>query len=171
MHRESYDLMKKFAKGYLDAKKDEKLTILDIGALDINGTYQDLFKVFPKWKYFGVDFQPGKNVSILLNDPLDWTEKIQTEHADVLISGQAIEHMPLFWKVFKEMKRVLKKGGLMCIIAPSRGPEHRQPVDCYRFLPDGFMALCDETGGLTVIECRLYDKGVWGDTVLVARKK
>jgi hypothetical protein len=40
-----------------------------------------------------------------------------------------------------EMARVLKKKGLLCIIAPNGFGEHRHPVDCYRFFTDGMVAL------------------------------
>ena len=39
------------------------------------------------------------------------------------------------------MVRVLRPGGHIFLIAPSRGPEHRYPQDCWRFYPDGYRAL------------------------------
>jgi len=77
----------------------------------------------------------------------------------------------------KEIARILKPGGLCCIIAPSGGPEHKYPVDCWRFFPDGLRALAHYVD-LEVLEARRPEetKGldpasdIWADTVLIARK-
>lgn len=50
----------------------------------------------------------------------------------------------------QEMARVLKKDGLLCVIAPNGFGEHRYPVDCWRFFSDGMIALARYTS-LTVI--------------------
>ena len=43
--------------------------------------------------------------------------------------------------LFSELVRVTKPGGLIYINAPSNGPVHRYPVDCWRFYPDSGFAL------------------------------
>lgn len=76
-----------------------------------------------------------------------------------------------------EISRVLKPGGLACIIVPSGGPEHRYPLDCWRFYPDGMRALAN-FGRLLVEDVRTQWEGfndpegsdLWRDSVLVARK-
>ncbi len=52
-----------------------------------------------------------------------------------------MEHVEFFWITFLEVARVLREGGICCMIAPSGGPEHRYPVDCWRYYPDVFRAL------------------------------
>jgi hypothetical protein len=73
------------------------------------------------------------------------------------------------------MIRVLKPGGLIFLIAPSRGPEHRYPQDCWRFYPDGYRALA-KFGRCELLEVTTdwephEDAGSapWGDTVGVFR--
>jgi hypothetical protein len=39
------------------------------------------------------------------------------------------------------MLRILRPSGLLYINAPSNGPYHRYPVDCWRFYPDSGLAL------------------------------
>jgi SAM-dependent methyltransferase len=95
----------------------------------------------------------------------------------VLISGQAFEHIEFFWLTMLEIARVLKPGGICCLIAPSGGFEHKYPVDCWRFYPDGFLAL-SRFAGFTTLECFYRtessdysdDSNLWQDTVLVAQK-
>jgi hypothetical protein len=71
----------------------------------------------------------------------------------------------------------LRSKGLIFLIAPSRGPEHLYPVDCWRFLPDGYRALAKYSGGVEVVEVETdrerrvaLDGPDWGDTVGVFRK-
>src|ERR1700758_690440 len=74
------------------------------------------------------------------------------------------------------MCRIVRPGGLIFLIAPSRGPEHRYPVDCWRFYPDGYRALA-RFGGMTLSEVSTDwephlapDSAMWGDTVGVFEK-
>src|SRR5262249_22005563 len=96
---------------------------------------------------------------------------LASQSVDVVISGQALEHIEYFWITFLDMVRVLKRGGKMFLIAPSRGPEHRYPVDCWRFYPDGFRALA-RFGRVNLIEVSTdwepdaaEGSAAWGDTV------
>ncbi len=175
MHQSSLHFMEQFCNTYLEPFKGKELTIYDLGSADINGSYRPFFSE-ETWKYQGIDLAPAKNVDIVLKDPYHWKE-ISSGSADVFISGQALEHTELFWLVFLEIYRVLKPGGLCCLIAPSSGHEHRFPVDCYRFFPDGFQAVA-RYASLTTLECRMATgeegfvdgSAVWKDTVLVARR-
>ena len=74
------------------------------------------------------------------------------------------------------MCRVVRPGGLIFLLAPSRGPEHRYPVDCWRFYPDGFRALA-KWAGVRLLEVSTDweedsspDSAPWGDTVGVFRR-
>jgi SAM-dependent methyltransferase len=117
----------------------KKIKVLDVGSYGVNGTYKDLFDE-SKFHYTGLDMEEGPNVDIALKNPYDWNE-IGTDSFDVVISGQAFEHIEFFWITMSEMTRVLKKDGLLCVIAPNGFGEHRCPVDCYRFFSDGMIAL------------------------------
>lgn len=166
LHRSSYEKMKNFVSSYL--KKDSALMILDVGAQDVNGTYRPLFN-HEGWQYFGCDTAPGTNVDIVLKDPYNWSD-IATASFDVVISGQAFEHIEYFWLTMLEIARALKEGGMCCLIAPSGGPEHRYPVDCWRFFPDGWRALA-RYSQLEVVETYVDTSAdTWLDSILIARK-
>ena len=178
MHKSSMDKMLAFRNKYLDSKKNEALLILDLGSLDVNGSYREYFDhaLGADWTYRGIDMTPGKNVDIVLKNPYNWRE-IKSNSVDVLISGQAFEHIEFFWISVLEIFRVLKPGGLFCLIAPSSGHEHRYPVDCWRFYPDGFSALA-KFAQLDVLEVKTqwkshgYTDGSdeWQDSMIVCRK-
>ena len=74
------------------------------------------------------------------------------------------------------MARVLKPGGLIFLLAPSRGPEHRYPQDCWRFYPDAYRALAKYTG-MELLQVSTDwephadpESAPWGDTVGVFRQ-
>jgi SAM-dependent methyltransferase len=158
--------MQVLVQEYLDPKKP--LEIIDIGSLDVNGSYKPLF-ANPLWHYQGIDLEAGNNVDIVLESP--YTLPLPDDAIDLVISGQAFEHVEFFWEAFKEIVRVLKPNGLAFIIAPSRGPEHRYPVDCWRFYPDGFRALAKYAGvhclaaSTDWINTPQGRTSQWGDTV------
>jgi SAM-dependent methyltransferase len=167
--------MKLFRDRYLGEPTSPPLRVLDIGSQDINGSYRELFEG-SRWHYVGADSAPGKNVDIVLTSPYRWNEFADSEF-DVVICGQAFEHIEFFWITMLEIGRVLKPGGLCCIIAPGSGFEHRRPVDCWRFYSDGMQALArwarlDVLQATTQWESEHHPDGsdIWKDSVLIASK-
>lgn len=112
-------------------------SILDVGSMDVNGTLRQ-FAPNPS-EYIGVDLSPGPGVDIILKEPGD----LPFEHGrfDLTVSTSCFEHDPTFWMTFLSMCCVTKSGGFVYISAPSNGPVHRHPVDCWRFYPDAAVAL------------------------------
>jgi SAM-dependent methyltransferase len=176
VHVTSFEKMRAFRDEYL-ARDNRTLTILDVGSGSEAGdrSYRDLF-VGSNYQYTGLDLASGPNVDLTPSDPFDWQE-VPTDSFDVVISGQTFEHDPYFWITAAEMARVLRPEGLVTIVAPSKGRVHRFPLDCWRFYPDSWAALCTYVGLELVEVCaeptswRLVIPGrVWGDTMMVARK-
>jgi SAM-dependent methyltransferase len=174
MHQSSFEKMAEFLDRYYSNDGIVR-TVLDFGSKDVNGTYRSLFPP-ENWKYLGLDLEEGENVNLVPKDPYRWNE-VKNGTMDLVISGQALEHIEFPWKIFETIKRILKPNGLCCVIAPSAGPEHKHPVDCWRFYPDGMKSLCKHAG----LECleantdwnpKKYKDGsaLWKDTLLLARK-
>ena len=170
MHNSSYQHMQRLVATYL--RPEQAIRAIDIGSYDVNGSYRALFGQ-SKWHYTGVDLEAGPGVDIVLKSP--YHLPFRTGSVDVIVSGQAFEHIEHFWMTWMEMQRVLREGGLIFLIAPSRGPEHRYPQDCWRFYPDGYRALA-KLGNFELLEVQTdwqphEDAGsaAWGDTVGVFR--
>lgn len=167
--------MRKFVDKYLIDYRSKSLKILDIGSQDINGSYKPLFDN-PGWEYSGLDMVEGKNVDVAIKDAYDWKE-VRSNTYDIVISGQVLEHVEFFWVTMCEITRVLKNGGLCCIIVPSSGVEHKYPLDCWRFFPDGVKALA-RFAKLEIIDAyNCWDPPIiegeaneWKDTVLICKK-
>lgn len=137
MHTSSMKRMEWFAKCFLQGS--QKLNVLDVGSYNVNGCYKEFFDT-ARFEYVGLDMEAGPNVDIVPSSPYQWKE-LNDDKFDVVISGQALEHIEFFWVSIAEMVRVTKEGGLICIIAPNGFGEHRYPVDCWRFFTDGMVAL------------------------------
>jgi SAM-dependent methyltransferase len=152
---------------YIDPEKPQ--LIVDIGARDWAkkgcGTYKYFIKghdyaLSDKWEYLGVDVDAGINVDVVMPDP--FTIPLETDSADVVISGQCFEHCENPFKLMAEMARICKPGGYVFVVAPFRCNEHKRPLDCWRFLPDGWRSLFRESG-LTCLEAYLMTVGETGE--------
>jgi SAM-dependent methyltransferase len=111
--------------------------ILDIGALDINGSLRSAAP--PNAVYVGLDIQAGAGVDVTyeVGKPLPF----KPNEFDACVSTFCFEHDAFFWNTFVEVCQVLKPGGYFYLNAPSNGPYHRFPVDNWRFYPDAGLAL------------------------------
>lgn len=156
MHKSSFHKMKQFCDTYLERGKSYR--VLDIGGygedyndagLNHSGSYANLFHGS---QYETLNPENNPNTTFCVKEAYNWKE-VPDNYADVVISGQTLEHVPFFWITMLEIHRVLKPGGLVCIIVPSGGEEHKYPLDCYRFYNDGMAALA-ESCGLEVLEVK-----------------
>lgn len=148
----------------LEAK--ERLLVLDVGGADVNGSYRDIFSA-PQFTYLAADIASDQGVDIVLEEP----NRLPLDDAsmDIVLCGQMLEHCEFFWLTFSEMVRVLKPGGYLFLIAPSSGPEHRYPVDCYRFYPDSYRALA-RYANCRLVDIWLDERGPWKDLVGVFQR-
>lgn len=139
--------MQWFIDNYLDKKPRR---VLDIGSCDANATYKNLFPQ-AGLEYVGLDMADGPNVNFVPPNPYIWHE-LSDNSFDVVINGQAFEHIEFFWLTMLEMARVLRVGGMICLIAPRGFNRHRFPVDCWRFDADGLVALA-RWSNLEILHC------------------
>jgi SAM-dependent methyltransferase len=162
--------------GFDAVSGNRPLRVLDLGAMAYaaQDSYRPLFDP-PHFEYAGLDVVAGPNVDVVVADPHCWDE-VPTASFDVVVSGQALEHDALFWVTLAEISRVLRPGGWTCLIAPSTGPVHRFPLDCWRFYPDAGEAMF-AWAGLESVECivemttRGKGQGIeWQDMMAVGRK-
>ena len=134
MHTESFQLMEKFV--LILKQRLPKGRVLDVGSLDVNGTYKQLFL---DYEYIGLDLCVGNNVDLVSKGPYDFG--LESESFDVVISGNTLEHVEMPWLWVLEIDRVLKSGGYVCCITPYKQNYHPYPVDCWRILKDGVEAI------------------------------
>ena len=175
MHQSGMSLMVDFVKQY----KLESACVVDMGSCDVrvrpiiknfeivnDDVYGNYRCLFPKGKYIGADISSGKNVDVIVGSK-EWAE---IKDVDAVISGQALEHVADIPKFFADIYKVLKPGGVICIIAPSKGPAHYYPLWAGHFSVER-MSEVVKAGGFEIIECKSCDTGQWKDTRCIATKK
>ena len=149
MHASSLAKMASFLRTYESSfpKNGGRCRLLEIGskAYHSQPSYRNLISGKDWIEYKGLDLEPGENVDIVAENGFVWPE-LGDASVDVCISGQTFEHNPFFWATMAEISRVLVPEGLACIIAPGAQAVHRYPLDCWRFYPDSWAALCGLTG-------------------------
>ena len=176
MHESSFEKMRAALRVYAP-QGPGPWRVLDVGSGGDEGTltYRSLVSP-PRFTYVGLDIDAGPNVDVVVRDPYDWRE-VADESVDLVLSGQMLEHSPYFWISAAEIARVLVPGGTAILIAPSTGYPHRFPLDCWRFYPDSWPALCSYVG-LELVESyreqpswrKVIPGTHWRDAMMVARK-
>lgn len=171
MHESSFEKFRAFRNAYLEGPG----WVLEVGSGADAGSLvlRQLFP--PPFEFVGLDIAAGHNVDLVPPEPYRWAE-LDSESFDVVLSNQTFEHVPYFWVSAAEIARVLRPGGLACVVAPSSGFPHRFPLDCWRFYPDSWVAICAYVG-LELVEsfrekpARRSIPGIyWRDSMMVARK-
>ena len=159
------DFLQRHVKSY---KPGETLQVLDVGSYDVNGTLRTPLADFMKkeqrdFHYTGMDQSEGPNVDVVGNAH---AMPFASEMFDIIISSSCFEHDPQFWVTFKEMVRVAKSGALIYINAPSAGPYHGYPGDCWRFYADSWAALAEWCPKAKIVQTYVEVNGcVWKNSV------
>ena len=138
MHLNSELLFEKYSLGYFK----DNMRVLEVGPAGIPSIYQkkvnnstitwhtlDLYS-----SYEGITFVSQE----------EYNYPIETGSYDLIVSGQVMEHVKKIWLWFDELKRIVKKDGIIIIVNPVSWPYHAIPVDCWRIFPEGMKALCDQ---------------------------
>jgi SAM-dependent methyltransferase len=169
VHDTAYAIGQKLFEIYV---KEDPTIIVEIGAMNVNGTLRDLC---PPWAtYLGLDVDHGPGVDLLIRPSENLP--LRSDYADVVLSTSQMEHDPIFWRTFLELMRILKPGGVLYLNVPSNGTYHCFPADYWRFYPDAAMAL--ELWGrengyeTTLIESFVAERmsDIWNDFVAVFKK-
>ena len=125
--------------------------VLEVGALNINGTVRDLF---PQEGYIGLDIRDGPGVDIVgdICDrsyiEADYIEEKAAllERFNTVLCCETLEHIPRPWQAIAAMRRALKPGGLFigtwCFVYAI----HNEPEDYWRATPAGFRLLLEDAG-------------------------
>ena len=109
MHPSSYENMERcYSEFLIRAAFHANVTVnvLDVGGSDFNGSYRS---IFPTDRFTYRIFDPGDETGLspTFEDP--YTIPMADKSVDIVISGQAFEHIPQFWRTFSEM--VLNRTG------------------------------------------------------------
>lgn len=138
MHDSSLALMYELVSGL---PRDPR-RVLEVGSLNVNGSYRDL-DVFKEVKsYAGIDLVEGSGVDHVVDEGEEWSHYFDDWdfNPDLVISGQQLEHDPWPWHTVREMVRVVGTFGFVILVAPFEFPVHHEP-DYWRFTGAGLERL------------------------------
>lgn len=142
-------------------------TALDVGSYDENGTNRPLTEAYG-WQCTGVDIRAGANVDIVVQP---YHYPFEDNAFDVVLSGQAMEHVEDLRAWIDELVRVLKPGGRLCITTVWKMFYHPYPVDTWRIMPDGFRWLFNQNGHLIDYDIRMTSEDATGGNIVGAATK
>ena len=112
--------------------------VLEVGSCNINGTPRTVLQNVST-SYTGIDILPGNCVDIVI-DAEHLLDNFKPTQFDTVVCCECLEHCLHPWIIVHAMRTVLKPGGHLWISAPTFGfPEHRYPIDCYRFGRDVYI--------------------------------
>ncbi|HVJ55901.1 MAG TPA: class I SAM-dependent methyltransferase [Aliidongia sp.] len=116
--------------------------VLDAGAGD--SPYRPLFA---HCRYEAADFVKVDKPYAAQTYICDLTSiPVEAERFDCVIFNQVMEHVPEPELVLRELRRVLKPGGVLFYSAPLFYEEHEQPYDFYRYTQFGVRYLFTKAG-------------------------
>lgn len=153
MYQNAYLLLKKYLHWQ---KPPEETQILEVGA---GKRYHEsvLYNITKEegWKYNFCDLRnyhvgtPGyvemTNENTIFSPPGVF---------DIVGCTQVIEHVAKPWLWILELARVCKLGGLVVMVGPITWSYHKNPIDCWRILPDGMRVLMAEAK-LELLACSM----------------
>lgn len=127
----------------------ERPLVIDIGGRDRSDF--DRSQHFPAATYRVVDILPGANVDIVA-DAHELSSHVAHDSADAVISTATFEHLLMPWKAIVEINRVLKPGGLLCVITHQTLGLHDMPWDFWRYSADAWDGLLNRFTGFEIVE-------------------
>ena len=124
-HKEQNDYFKYLSNRFSD-EINKASNILEVGSKNLNGTVRDFFG--EDTNYIGIDLSYGDCVDTVVPGELI---QLPNAWADIVISTECFEHAENWDKIFLNMLRILKPGGLIFLtFAGFNRPTHGT-IDCH----------------------------------------
>lgn len=139
-----------FLKSHLSREEISGKRVADIGSQDVNGTPRPVVLPLKPAAYVGVDSAPGPGVDVVC-DAEALKEKFGDGSFDVVISTEMLEHVEDWRPVVRQLKAIVKPGGLLLVTTRSPGfPYHPYPIDVWRYTLADFRAIFQDMEILAV---------------------
>ena len=132
----------KFVSDHLTGPEVRGRSVLEVGAVNVNGSSRPLVTALGPASYLGVDMEAGPGV-----DEVCPAEQLIARYGgnafDIVLSTDMMEHVFDWRAVLHNMKGVLKPGGLLVFTTVSIGfGYHAYPYDFWRFEREDMQQIC-----------------------------
>lgn len=132
----------------------------DALVLDAGAGARPYSGIFHRQRYESCDMPGGFYVQ--KHDFECWLHEIPQRDAryDAIINTQVLEHVPDPVSVLRELRRVLKPGGVLLLSVPLTAPLHGEPWHFFHFTHHGIFELARRTGW-EVVSCEKIGGAFW----------
>lgn len=130
-----------FGERVLTRDSIEGRDVLEVGALDVNGSIRPYVESLGPGSYVGVDIAIGPRVDAVV-DARDLIHRFGRASFDVVLSTEMLEHVRDWPTVVDNLKGVLRPDGILLITTRSIGfAYHGFPYDFWRYEPEDMRAI------------------------------
>lgn len=115
--------------------------VIEVGAMNVNGSPRGTVMKLKPLEYWGVDCWLGSGVDVVCKaDDLEQT--FGRESFDVVLTTEMLEHVEDWRLVVNQLKLTVRKGGLLVMTTRSPGfPYHPFPIDKWRYTTEDCRAI------------------------------
>ncbi len=122
-----------FAAANLRPEEVKGKIVLDVGSCNYNGNLHDLYQHYAPAKFVGSDLLQGPGVDVVCPAE-DLVAQFGEEQFDIVLSSELLEHTRNWRAVISNLKRLVKKGGILLLTTRSKGCGlHSFPYDYWRY--------------------------------------
>ena len=123
----------RFALDHIGRPDVEGKSVIEVGSLNVNGSFRDHVRYFGPAQYVGVDRTLGPGVDrICIAEEL--VETFGPASFDLVVSTEMLEHVVDWRVIILNLKELLRPEGVLVVTTRSFGfPYHEWPYDMWRY--------------------------------------